>query len=293
MPTKAERDATAKGRTGIIAGGGALPRLVAERLVEAGERPFVLSIVGEGSKAGAVAGVEADEVALEDMGSVVGRLKAHGVDRVVLAGTILRRPAFRDIRWSIGFLKMLASVLRALARGDDGALRNVIGHLESQGLEVVAAHQVAPDLLAETGAITRAAPAKRDKADIEAARAAALAIGRLDIGQAAIAVGGRAVALEGVEGTDGLLERMIALRGHGRLAGKAGGVLAKLAKPGQELRADLPAIGPQTVTAAHAAGLAGIAVEAGRSLILDRAETVEAADRLGIFILGLEPEDER
>lgn len=291
MTTRADDAAVSKGRPGIIAGGGALPRLVAERLVEAGEHPFVLSIAGEDSVAGDVAGVEAGEVALEDIGSIVGRLKAHGVRRVVLAGTINRRPALRNMRWSLGLLKMLGSLLRGLARGDDGALRNAISHLEAQGFEVVAAHEMVPDLLAQTGCLTRAMPLKADRRDIEAARAAALAIGALDIGQAAIAVGGRAVALEGIEGTDGLLERMKELRGHGRLAGRMRGVLAKFAKPGQEVRADLPAIGPQTVEAVHAAGLAGIVLEAGRSLVLERETTLASADRLGIFILGLEPEE--
>ena len=123
--------------------------------------------------------------------------------------------------------------------------------------------------------------------DIEAAHAAAKAIGALDIGQAAIAIGGRTIALEGVEGTHGLLERTLELRGHGRLAGKTRGVLVKCAKPGQELRADLPSIGPQTVEAAHAAGLAGIAVEAGRSLILEGPVVLARANALGLFVYGL------
>jgi UDP-2,3-diacylglucosamine hydrolase len=102
----------------------------------------------------------------------------------------------------------------------------------------------------------------------------------------AVAVGGRAIALEDIEGTDGLLQRAKALRSHGRLAGKTGGVLVKCVKPGQELRVDLPTIGPQTVTAAHAAGLSGIAVEAECSLVLEAAETVRRADALGLFVLG-------
>ena len=104
-----------------------------------------------------------------------------------------------------------------------------------------------PDLLAGEGVMTRAKPTAADRKDLAAAFAAAKAIGALDIGQAAVAIGGRAIALEGVEGTDGLLARARALRSHGRLAGKKRGVIVKCAKPGQELRADLPAIGPQTV----------------------------------------------
>ncbi|TIU20728.1 MAG: DUF1009 domain-containing protein, partial [Mesorhizobium sp.] len=132
--------------------------------------------------------------------------------------------------------------------------------LEKRGITVVGAHQIVPDLAAAEGTLTAAGPRQSDWRDIEAGRAAAKAIGALDIGQAAVAIGGRAIALEGIEGTKGLLERTRELRGHGRLAGKTRGVLVKCAKPGQELRADLPSIGPQTVEAAHAAGLAGIAV---------------------------------
>ena len=141
-----------------------------------------------------------------------------------------------------------------------------------------------PDLLAAEGPLTKAQPRKSDRRDIDAAYAAAKAIGALDIGQAAVAIGGRVIALEGVEGTDGLLERVQQLRGHGRLAGRTRGVLVKCAKPGQELRADLPSIGPQTVEAAHAAGLAGIGVEAGRSLVLDGAAVIARADALGLFV---------
>lgn len=137
--------------------------------------------------------------------------------------------------------------------------------------------------------MTEASPQKSDWRDLEAAAQAARAIGMLDIGQGAVAIGGRAIALEGIEGTDGLLERVKAMRGHGRIAGKKRGVLVKCAKPGQELRMDLPAIGPATVIAAHEAGLAGIGVEADRSLILDAKNVFGEANRRGLFVVGLPP----
>jgi DUF1009 family protein len=155
---------------------------------------------------------------------------------------------------------------------------------------VVGAHEVVPDLLAIEGAITKAKPKPADHRDLNAAFAAAKAIGALDIGQAAVAIGGRVVAVEGIEGTDGLLARIRTLREHPRLSGKKRGVIVKCAKPGQELRADLPAIGPQTVQAAHEAGLAGIGVEAGHSLILDYEKVRASADALGLFVAGLSEE---
>lgn len=278
-------------RVGLIAGGGALPVEIARRLADAGHAPFVLVIKDEGFPERPMQGVECDSVMLEEMGSITGRLKSAGVSHVVFAGSVARRPRLSRIRWSLGLLSMLPRLVPALRRGDDAALRAAIAHLEDSGLTVVGAHEIVPDLLASEGVLTRAAPLATDWRDIRAAREAARAIGALDIGQAAIAIGGRAVALEGIEGTDGLLERMIALRTHGRLAAAPRGVIAKCMKPKQESRADLPAIGPATVTAAHRAGLAGIVVEAGRSLVLERERAVEEADSLGMFIVGLPPED--
>jgi len=155
------------------------------------------------------------------------------------------------------------------------------------------AHGVVRELLAPSGSLTKKKPTKADWLDIEAGAAAARAIGALDIGQAAIAVGGRVIALEGVEGTDGLLERAAALRNHGRVAGMSRGVLVKCVKPGQEMRADLPSIGPATVAAAKKAGLVGIAVDAGRSLVLEAGQTIADADRHGLFIVGLETGEQR
>lgn len=274
-------------RVGIIAGGGKLPIDVANGLSELGRKPFILMVQGEASPESALGQFEHEVLALENLGSLVGILKRRGVTHVVLAGEIKRRPRLGGMRFNLGLLAIVPLVISALARGDDGLLKVVVRGLEARGFTVVGAHQIVPNLTASEGALTRLAPSKADWKDIEAAHEAAIAIGTLDIGQGAVAIGGRAIALEGIEGTDGLLARVKELRGHGRLAGKTGGVLVKCAKPGQELRVDLPSIGVQTVEGAHAAGLAGIAVEAGRSLILDAAEVIARADALGLFVVGL------
>src|SRR5690606_26348128 len=208
----------------------------------------------------------------------------------VLAGSVARRPRLRDLRWNANLFRLFPGIARALLRGDDGLLRHIVGHLEEHGIDVLGVHELMPDVVAEKACLTSHAPGRGDWKDIRAAMEAATAIGRLDIGQAAVAIGGRAIALEGIEGTDGLLERTIDLRRHGRLAGARGGVLAKCAKPGQELRADLPAIGPRTVLDAASAGLAGIALQAGRTLVLERKETLRLAEEAGIFIIGTETE---
>jgi DUF1009 family protein len=279
-------------RVGIIAGGGSLPVEVAEGLVKHGFAPFIIIAAGEVDREADFAAFDREKLALEDIGLLFPLLRRQGITHLVLAGEIKRRPRLSRIRPTLGLLAIVPFVVRALRRGDDGLLKILTRALETRGVKVIGAHEVVPELTASEGPLTAAEPNRSDWRDIEAARRAAKAIGELDIGQAAIAVGGRAVALEGIEGTAGLLDRMRELRGHGRLAGRTGGVLVKCAKPGQELRADLPTIGPQTVEAAHAAGLVGIAVEAGRSLILEAPATLARANALGLFIVGL-PSAER
>ena len=277
-------------RMAVVAGSGRLPVDLAESIAAHGHKPFVVMVQGEASAD--LASFDHEELALENFAGLGSLLKRQGVTHAVFAGGIGRRPRLSALKPSLALLRFLPRVLVNFAKGDDGALRALAGTLESYGVSVVGAHEIAPDLLASEGPIAGVSPQKSDWRDIEAAAAAARAIGALDIGQAAVAIGGRAIALEGIEGTDGLLERVKALRGHGRIAGQTRGVLVKCAKPGQELRLDLPTIGPATVTAAHAAGLAGIAVEAERSLVLDLAGVIEAADRLGLFVVGL-PREKR
>jgi len=277
-------------RVGIVAGSGRLPVNVAERLMAANHSPFVAMIEGEADNDPVLLSCDHEFLALESFPQLVPTLKRHGVTHVVLAGGISRRPEWRRIRPSFSLLAILPRALAALARGDNGLLKALVGGLEAYGMKVVGAHEIVPDLLAVEGAMTKAAPLKSDWRDLDAALVAARTIGALDVGQGAVSVGGRVIALEGIEGTDGLLARVADMRGHGRIAGKKRGVLVKCAKPDQEMRADLPTIGPATVDGAHAAGLAGIGVEAGGSLVLDYGKMVERADELGLFVVGL-PKD--
>lgn len=251
---------------------------------------MIILLEGEVEDGTAYDKFQTERLQLEHAATLLPILKKHGVNRVVLAGSVARRPKLRDLKWDRRMVSWLPPVAKALWQGDNVLLSALIGIFEKHGISVVGAHEVASSLLAAEGTITKAKPKKSDHLDIDAARAAALAIGSLDIGQAAVSIGGRVIALEGIEGTEGLLERVAALRGHGRLAGKTRGVLVKVSKPQQEVRADLPAIGPKTVEAAHQAGLAGIAVEAGRSLIVDGPDVVRLADLHGLFVIGLKAE---
>lgn len=269
----------------IVAGSGRLPIDLAESLAARGRTPFVALVRGEADHA--LSSYDHEEIEIENFAGLAPLLKRNGATHAVFAGGISRRPRLSRLKPSLALLQLLPRVLANISKGDDGVLRALAGVVESYGIKMVGAHEIAPDLLAPAGSMTAAVPEKSDWRDLEAAREAALAIGALDIGQAAVAIGGRAIALEGIEGTDGLLDRVRDLRSNGRIAGKKRGVLVKCAKPGQELRLDLPTIGPSTVTAAHAAGLAGIGVEAGHSLVLDARNVVSEADRLGLFVVGL------
>jgi DUF1009 family protein len=273
-------------RVALIAGSGQLPVDVASGLAEKGHPPFVIMVKGEALERTALEIYNHEEIAPEEAGDLVPMLKRNQITHLVMAGGVSRRPNLRRIKWSLSLLRVLPKVIYALARGDNTLLSALVEYIEANGIKVIGAHEILPNLLAREGLMSTARPSAADTRDVEAALEAALAIGRLDVGQAAVAIGGRPIALEGIEGTDGLLERVKDLRTHGRLAGIGRGVLVKCAKPGQEVRADLPTIGPATIERAHAARLAGVAVEAERTFVLEFGKTVERANALGLFLVG-------
>ena len=180
-----------------------------------------------------------------------------------------------------------ARLLQALVGGDDTVGRKALRLVEAEGFRVRGMAEVAPALLAGEGTLGRHRPDQAALADAEFALHALAALGPFDVGQSAVIVDKRIVALEAAEGTDRMLARVAELREIGRLNARSGGVLVKRAKPGQETRTELPTIGPVTVAAAAAARLSGIVIEAGRTIIADRAETIAAADRNGIFLVGM------
>ncbi|WP_027486284.1 LpxI family protein [Allorhizobium undicola] len=276
-----------KGRLAIIAGSGMLPVYVAEAARAAGEDPVILPLMHEADQRWD--GFESAPMSVGDVAGLARIIKNFRIDRVVMSGGVRKRPAFREIHMNLAFLRKLPHAIRTLlSGGDDAVLKMVIGLIESQGCQVIGAHEIAPQLLAQYGPLGAATPTGDDGRDIERAAEAAAILGSLDVGQGAVSVGGRIVALEGVEGTDRMLARVAELREEGRISARRKGVLVKLCKPQQDIRADLPAIGLSTVENAARAGLAGVAVQAGRALLLQREETLQRADALGIFICGIE-----
>ncbi len=274
----------------IIAGSGLLPQLLARELAAHGNPPLVMAIDGEaGEWTRDYPGFRAKTV---EVSRVVRELKSLGIRRVVLAGGVRGRPDWSAFRPDWFLLTNAPGIYRALRSGDDGLLRVGVSLLKKYGMTVVGAHEIMPDLLTQAGTPTSRKPDKYDLVDIKCAHHAARTLGSLDIGQGAVAVGGRVVAVEGAEGTDSMLERVRQMRQDGKISAKARGVLVKAAKPGQELRADLPSIGPDTIQGAADAGLAGIALETERSLVLDFARTIQRANEHGLFVSGIAPGDD-
>ena len=264
------------GPLGILAGSGALPGCLIEACAKAGRPVFVLAIEGAADSA-TVEKVPHAWIRLGQAGTGLAILRAHGVRELVMAGGV-RRPSPLALRPDWRTLKFYAALgWRAL--GDDGLLRAAIHALEAEGFTVVGAESVLGRDLASDGPLGKCVPDPAAAADIALGLASAREHGARDKGQAVVVAAGRVVDREGPDGTDALLRRC-----KGRAAG---GVLVKTSKPGQERRADLPAIGPDTVAAAAAAGLKGIVVEADATLLIDRAAIVQAADRAGLFVVGM------
>lgn len=261
-------------KLGILAGGGTLPKRLIEHCRDSGRECFVIAFESH-CDAGTVAGVAHAWCRLGAAGDILSALRTTGVREIVLAGRI-RRPSLRDVRPDMQGWKILARLTPSFFGGDDKLLRAVADVLEREGFHIVGVHDVIQDLLAPRGVLGRVPPGAGALRDIAHGIAAARELGARDLGQGVIVRDGRVVAEEDAAGTDALIRRA---------AGK-GGVLVKMRKPQQDTRMDLPAIGPDTVRLAAEAGLVGIAVEAGHALILDRAETVRAADAAGLFLVG-------
>ncbi|MGL4488218.1 MAG: LpxI family protein [Rhizobiaceae bacterium] len=270
----------ATGRVGILAGSGRLPALVAEALLAKGQRPFVINLGQETPQW--MHGLDHVQVSVTRLSLLIKTLHSAKVSMLTMAGGISVRPKITEFLLDWRMYGEFYRLIRALRRGDDGLLRAAVDFLERNGLVVVGAHQLAPALLAGEATLTKRHPTAEDKQDIALAISAAIEHGRRDLGQAVVARANTIIAREQRDGTAAMLLR---LKSDGSQPGN--GVLVKWSKPNQELRVDLPSIGPDTILQAKQAGLAGIVVEAGRSLILDQSEVVRLADANNVFLAGM------
>ena len=269
-------------RLGIIAGAGALPVLLANAASGGGNKPFVVRLEGVAEER--FDGIDKATLGIAEVGRIIRALKDAGCDAVALAG-VVRRPDFSALKPDWRGMALLPRVIAAAGKGDGALLAVLVETLEAEGFRVVGAEDVLADLAAPAGAFGSVGPETSDWPDITKAAAIVAALGPFDVGQAAIVAGGFTLGIEAAEGTDAMLERCAPL--HGALCGpERRGVLVKRPKPGQELRVDLPTIGVETVRRASAVNLAGIAVEAGAALVIDREGVIREANAAGLFIYG-------
>lgn len=271
-------------RIGIIAGSGSLPREVAESIVGRGGAVHVVMV--NGAADASLAMFPHTVVNWAQPGRATAALKAAGVRDVVMLGGF-QRPDFRTARPDFAFFQVLPSVLRFLkAGGDDAVLRGLVALFERRGFKIVGVRDVASDLLVNNGVLAGPQPSSGAIADADKGFALIAALGRYDIGQAAVVANGRVEAIEGAEGTDRMLQRVADVRREAGALG-LGGVLVKRPKPGQDLRVDLPAIGPNTIENIAAAGLSGVTVMAGHVLAAERERMASMAEARGVFVAGI------
>lgn len=277
---------TGQGPLAIICGGGTLPLAVADAVTARG-RAVVLFPLRGAAEGTAVERFTHHWVHIGQIGKFMRLARAAGCRDIVFIGALVR-PSVWQTRPDLGGLMMLPRALKAFRGGDNHLISGMGRLLEQEGFRLLGAHEVAPEILIPAGVMGRAAPSPRDEADIALALDYLAAAGPFDIGQAVVVASRHIIAVEAIEGTDLMLERVAVLRANRRLRAPAGtGVLVKAPKPGQDRRFDLPTMGPQTVGKAALAGLAGIAVIAGATIAAQPSELVREADRTGLFVIGV------
>ncbi len=265
---------------GVIAGGGKLPERLLSACDRTGQDVFVVGFDGQ-TDPGILENRNHMMTRIGAAGKIISTLKNHNVRDLVLIGSI-RRPSLAELKPDLRTARFFASVaLKAL--GDDGLLRALRHELEGEGFTIHGVQDFVADLLAPEGPVGRYKPKKQDWPDIERGVEASQMLGQLDVGQSVIVQEGIILGVEAAEGTDELIRRCSAYKRRGR-----GAILVKSCKPQQDRSFDLPTIGPDTVQACAMAGMAGIVMQARRSLLVDPEKVAALADKYKIFVLGLD-----
>ena len=284
--------ATQEGPLAIFCGGGSLPLAIADSVAARG-RPVVLFPLHGAADPSGLARHPHHWLYIGQSNKFKRLARAAGCRDVVFIGSIVR-PSLWQIRLDFTTMMQFPRVIAAFRGGDDHLLSNVARMFERHGFRLLGAHEVAPEILMPEGALGRTQPNDRDRADIVLGLDYLRASGPFDIGQAVVVAGKHVLAVEAAEGTDAMLARVADMRASGRVRAPTGsGVLVKAPKPGQDRRFDLPSIGPRTVEGAAHAGLAGIAVAAGSTIVAEPERLIAAADRANVFVIGAPAETKR
>lgn len=278
--------ATQSAPLAIICGGGAVPFAVADAVARRGRRVVLFPVRGWADEA-SVARFPHHWIAVGQAGRFVRLARGAGCREIVFIGSAVRPPLWA-LRLDWLTLRYLLRVMASYRGGDDHLLSGLARIFEAQGFRLIGAHEVAPEILVPEGAIGARQPSERDRQDIARALAVLRATGSFDVGQAVVVADQYVLAIEAAEGTDDMLARIATLRAQGRIPTPVGvGVLVKAPKPGQDRRFDLPTIGPRTVAEVARAGLAGLAIVAGHTIIAEPAVVAQAATEAGLFVIGI------
>jgi len=264
---------------GLIAGNGRFPFLAAAGARRAGRRVVALAIREEAARD---LGGEVDEmhwIGLGELGRGIQILQKAGAREAIMAGQVKHRRIFSDI---VPDLKLLGVLARLALRNTDSLIGGVADALAREGITLLPSVAFLADQLAVSGSMTRRRPDRDEQRDVEYGETVARALAGMDLGQTAVVKHRAAVALEAMEGTDETIRRA------GRIAG-AGTTVVKVSKPRQDMRFDVPVVGAGTLAAMREAGSRVLAVDAARTLIIDREAFLADADASGVAVLGLDP----
>jgi hypothetical protein len=271
----------------IFCGGGNFPLEVVRAAHAAGRAPFVVGIVGSSDPA-----IEAFPHVWAHMGQIgriLSALKERAIADLVFVGAMIR-PELADLRIDWGALKRAPELAQLFRGGDNRLLVGIAEMFEREGYRVVGVHEIAPQLLAPAGPIGALAASSEAEADARVGATLLAALSPFDVGQGVVVANARVIAVEAVEGTDAMLARVAELRASRRLGFRGpAGVFVKALKRNQDLRLDMPTVGPNTIEAARRAQLQGVALAAGQVLIADRQAFSRAADEAGVFVVGFAP----
>lgn len=274
------------GPVAIICGGGTFPFTVADALIKGGRKVVLFALKGWADPE-RVKAYPHHWAHVTQLGRFLRLARREGCRDVIFIGTVLRPSFTQLINFDLGTLRALPGAIRYFYGGDNHLLTGMARLLEGYGFRLVGAHEVAPDILVQEGVFGQIKPSARDLDDIAYGLEVLRAIGPLDIGQGVVVANRHVIAVEAAEGTDQMLARVAELRRVGRFRAPLGtGVLVKAPKPDQDRRFDLPSIGPATVDGVIAAGLAGLAVAAGGTIVATPQIVVEKADRAKVFVVG-------
>jgi UDP-2,3-diacylglucosamine hydrolase len=263
---------------GLIAGNGRFPVLALESARKLGHDVTVIAIAEEASKEVESLAPRCHWISLGQLGKLIDILKSEGITEVVMCGQVKHAKIFSSIRPDWRLVKLLAGLT---SKNTDGLIGGVIRILEDEGIHLRDSTFLLKPLLASQGAMTKRKPTKEETSDIEYGRRVADALSGFDVGQSVVICERACVALEAMEGTDAMLRRAAGLVNGRRLT------LVKAARRREHMLFDVPVVGADTIPVMGETGTTALAVEAGRTLMLDRDRLIETANEAQIAIVGL------